>query len=173
MSVNMLIWKLASPYDAYVSHVARLNHAIEQIRYLSDRALGYEAGLRSSVRFVAAESDREGRRQRLRDQLATAAASMSDEEFEAFIIDLGGGDAAEVETNRAKAASRLGHMTRGIGEYFAMAGRELATLERRGYNPGRGDIARQLKANRLPGTTLAEYRHELHVLGTRVGQKAG
>ena len=57
MAVTSLLWKLASPYDAYVSHVARLNEAFSRVRYSSERALGYEAGLQSSVRFVPGQGD--------------------------------------------------------------------------------------------------------------------
>jgi hypothetical protein len=78
---------------------------------------------------------------------------------------------AEVETNRARAVSRMGFTTRGLEEYFAIAGQELAILEQRGYNPGRPDVARQLRDNHLPSTTLAEYRRTLHELGAKVGQK--
>ena len=172
MSISTLVWKLASPYDAYVSHVGRLQNAIDRIRYYSDRALGYEAGLQSSVRFVPAESDPVARAQRFREQLTAAAAEMSDEEFEGFIAHLGGGTVAEVESNRAQTVSRMSHTTRGLEEYFAIAGRELAVLESRGYNPRRPDVARQLRENHLPETTLADFRHHLHELGARVGQKA-
>ncbi|MGI8925972.1 MAG: hypothetical protein ACR2HN_04910 [Tepidiformaceae bacterium] len=173
MPLQTLIWKLASPYDAYVSHVARLNAAIERIRYFSGLALGYEAGLQGSVRLVPAALDPAARGQRFRAQLGSAAASMTDEEFEEFIAHLGGGSTAEVESDRAQAVSRLSHTTRGLEEYFAIAGHELATLETRGYNPSRSDIARQLRDNRLPVTTVAEYRHMLHELGAMVGKKTG
>ncbi len=172
MALGTLVWKLASPYDAYVSHVAKLNAALERVRYFSDRALGYEAGLQSSVRFVTGDADTGARTQRFREQLGDAASSMSDEEFEAFIGHLGGGRKADVEADRAKAVSRLGHTTRGLEEYFATAGRELAILEQRGYNPQRPDVARQLRANKLPSTTLGEYRRMLHELRVRIGQKA-
>lgn len=173
MAVRTLVWRLASPYDAYISHAARLHHALERIRYASERALGYEAGLQSSMRLVPGGTDPVARGRRFREQLAAAAAQMSDEEFEAFIADLGGGTVAEVEKDRAKATSRLSHTTRGLEEYFAMAGHELTILEQRGYDPHRADVSRQLKANHLPATTVADYRHELHDLGARVGQKAG
>ena len=55
--VSSLVWKLASPYDAYISHVAELNHAIERIRYFSEVALRYEAGLQGSVRLVPGAQD--------------------------------------------------------------------------------------------------------------------
>lgn len=171
MSITTLVWKLASPYDAYVSHVGRLQNAIERIRYYSDRALGYEAGLQSSVRIVPGESDPAARAQRFRNQLSESAAQMSDEEFEEFIAHLGGGSVAEVESNRAQTVSRMSHTTRGLEEYFATAGRELAILESRGYNPRRPDVARQLRENHLPETSLADFRHQLHELGVRVGQK--
>jgi len=170
MSLSAVVWKLASPYDAYVSHVARLNEAIERIRYFSELALGYEAGLQSSVRMVPRVTDAEERAQRFRTELGQSAAQLSDEAFEAFIADLGGGSVAEVEANRALTVSRLSHTTRGLAEYFAIAGQELATLERRGYDPSRADVARQLQANRLPATTLADYRHLLHEMGRRVGR---
>jgi hypothetical protein len=171
MAISTLVWKLASPYDAYVSHVAKLEVALERVRTFSERALGYEAGLQSSVRLIPGTSDPVARGLRFRDQMGEAAAEMSDEEFEAFIAQLGGGMVAEVETNRARAVSRMGFTTRGLEEYFAIAGQELAILEQRGYNPGRPDVARQLRDNHLPSTTLAEYRRTLHELGAKVGQK--
>ncbi|MCK6563247.1 MAG: hypothetical protein L6Q80_00685 [Dehalococcoidia bacterium] len=173
MSLSAIAWKLASPYDAYVSHVARLNEAVDRIRYFIDRALGYEAGLQSSIRMVPSAVAAGERAQRFRETLASSAASMTDEEFESFIADLGGGKVAEVEASRAQTVSRLTHTARGLEEYFAIAGRELATLERRGYNPHRPDVARQLEANRLPQTTVAEFRKELHQLGLKVGRPAG
>jgi len=171
MAVTSLLWKLASPYDAYVSHVARLNEAIARVRYFSERALGYEAGLQSSVRLVPGQGDPTARAKRFREQMGEAAERMSDEEFEGFLTHLGGGSTADVEADRAQAVSRMGHSTRGLEEYFAAAGRELAVLEARGYSPTRPDVARQLRENELPTTTLSEYRHLLHQLGTRVGQK--
>jgi len=170
MSIPAVLWKLASPYDAYVSHIARLTEAIEHIRYFSEMALGYEAGLQSSVRMVPRVADAEERAQRFRAEVGRSAEQMSDEEFEAFLADLGGGQVAEVEANRAAAVTRLSHTTRGLAEYFAIAGRELSTLERRGYDPRRADIARQLQANRLPPTTVADYRRLLHEMGKRVGR---
>lgn len=172
MALNSLVWKLASPYDAYVSHVARLNAAIERVQYFSERAQGYEAGLQSSGPSAAGASDPAERTRRFREQLGAAAAKMTDEEFEDFVAHLGGGSAANAEADRANAASRLSTTTRGLEEYFAIAGQELATLEKRGYNPGRADVARQLRENHLPGTTLPEYRHLLHELGSRAGQTA-
>jgi hypothetical protein len=44
-------------------------------------------------------------------------------------------------------------------------------LAERGFNPGRGDVRRQLSENGLPGSTVAEYRHLLGALGSRVGQR--
>jgi hypothetical protein len=173
MALSTLVWKLASPYDAYVSHVARLNHAIERVRFFSERALGYEAGLQSSVRLVPGQVDPAERARGFREQLGSAAANMSDEEFEDFVAHLGGGGTANVEADRAQAVSRLSSTTRGLEEYFAIAGKELSLLEQRGYNPSRPDVARQLRDNHLPATGVAEYRHTLHELGNRVGQKTG
>jgi hypothetical protein len=170
MSVSSLVWRLASPYDAYVSHVGRLNDAIDRIRYFSEVALGYEAGLQSSVRLTPGGADPTVRAKVFRERLSKAAAEMSDEEFEAFIAHLGGGEVAAVERDRAQAVSRMEHTTRGLEEYFAIAGHELSLLEQRGYNPRRSDIARQLKANHLPPTTNAEYRRTLHELGAKVGR---
>ncbi|HEY5476380.1 MAG TPA: hypothetical protein VIK11_06650 [Tepidiformaceae bacterium] len=172
MALNTLIWKLASPYDAYISHVIQLKNAIERIRYFSDLALGYEAGLHGSVRIVPVTQEPGARIQRFRERLGIAAEQMSDEEFEAFIADLGGGAAADVETDRAKTVSRMTHHARGLEEYFAVAARELAILEQRGYNPARMDVARQLRENHLPPTTVSEYRHLIHTLGLKVGKKA-
>lgn len=172
MAIGALVWKLASPYDAYVSHVVRLNHAIERVRFFSERALGYEAGLQGSVRLVPGQGDPAERAKRFRDQLGAAAANMSDEEFEEFISHLGGGGTANVEADRAQAVSRLSTTTRGLEEYFAIAGQELALLEQRGYKPARPDVARQLRENHLPPTNIADYRRVLHELGTRVGQKS-
>ena len=173
MALKSLVWKLASPYDAYVSHVGRLHHAIGRIRDLSERALGYEAGLSASMRLIPGSSDAPARAQRFRSQLGQAAESMSDEQFEDFLAHLGGGTAADVEADRAKTASRLTHTTRGLEEFFVMAGQELALLEQRGYSPSRPDVARQLRENGLPAVSLAEYRHELHELGTKVGRANG
>jgi uncharacterized protein YoaH (UPF0181 family) len=172
MVVSSVVWRLASPYDAYVSHVARLNEAVERIQALSGMALGYEAGLQGSMRLVPGLADSAARAAGFRERLAAAAAEMTDEQFEEFIAMLGGGGVAEVESDRAKAVSRLGHATRGLEEYFAIAGRELALLEKRGYNPRRPDVARQLRENHLPDTPASEYGHLLHELGARVGQPA-
>lgn len=169
MSVKTLAWKLASPYDAYVSHVARLNDALKRVRELSTLALGYEAGLHSSVRFVPG-GEPNGRAEQLRRQLGDAAGEMDDAAFEDFLLQLGGGAKATVEGDRARAVKRLSHATRGIADYFAIAAGELGILEERGYNPRRPDVARQLDTNHLPATTVAEYRHMLRELGAVVGQ---
>lgn len=171
MGVSSVIWKLASPYDAYVSHVARLTEAIERIRYLAGMALGHEAGLMGSVRLVPGTGAAGDRAARFRDRLGTAAAEMTDEQFESFIAMLGSGETATVEADRARAVSRMQHATRGLEEYFAIAGQELALLEKRGYNPNRPDVGRQLRANGLPARTVAEYARELHELGARVGRR--
>ena len=173
MALGTLVWKFASPYDAYVSHVARLNEAIDRIRYASERALHYEAGLHSSIRIQPGGADSAARVQRFREQLGSAATQMTDEQFEDFIAHLGGGGAADVEHDRARTVSRMGHATRGLEEYFGQAGQELATLEHRGYSPKRSDVSRQLKANDLPITDLAEYRRVLKDLGKRVGKNTG
>lgn len=171
MGISAILYKLGSPYDAYISHVSQLHSAIERLRYMSDRALGYEAGLQSSVRLVPGGAVPGERAQRFREKLGAAAASMSDEQFEDFLGHLGGGEAADVEANRAQTVSRMSHATRGLEEYFAMAGHELNVLETRGYNPSRGDVARQLRENNLPPHTIAEYRKILHDLGMKVGVK--
>ncbi len=172
MALSTLVWKLASPYDAYVSHVARLEDALERLRYFSERALAYEAGLQGSVRLVPGQVDPEERARRFREQLGSAS-DMTDEQFEEFLVHLGGGSVAEVEADRAQAVSRMGHTTRGLEEYFAIAGKELSTLENRGYSASRPDVARQLRENHLPARSVAEYRKLLHDLGAKVGQKTG
>lgn len=170
MSLPTLVWKLAAPYDAYVSHVSRLEGALVRLRSLSERALGYETGLLGSVRVVPGdERPAEERADQFRARLAEAAEGMTDEQFEAFLAELGGGETARVEADRAQASARLGTATRGIEEYFAVAAAELATLERRGYDPHRRDVARQLRDNGIPPRTIADYRHELHQLGRRIG----
>ena len=171
MGVSSVFWKLASPYDAYVSHVARLTEAMERIRYLSGMALGHEAGLMGSVRLVPGAVAAEERAARFRERLGAAAENMTDEEFEAFIAMLGSGETATVEADRARAVSRIHHATRGLEEYFGIAGQELALLEKRGYNPNRPDVGRQLRENGLPTHTAAEYARELHELATRVGRR--
>ncbi|MGH2610473.1 MAG: hypothetical protein ACRDHF_15440, partial [Tepidiformaceae bacterium] len=65
------------------------------------------------------------------------------------------------------------YTTRGLEEYFATAGHELALLEQRGYSPTRADVARQLRENDPPLSTIAEYRRELHELGAKVGMANG
>lgn len=170
MALPAILWRLASPYDAYVSHAAKLTSAMERIRSLSEAAVGHEAGLRSSVRYVPGGAAAEERQARFRERLGTAAAQMSDAEFEHFLETIGGGDVASVESDRARAATRLAHATRGVEEYFVTAGQELLILERRGFNPNRPDVARQLRENHIPPTTLEEYRAELHELGRKVGK---
>jgi hypothetical protein len=172
VGIQSILYKLGSPYDAYISHVSELNSALGRLRYLSERAIGYEAGLQSSVRLVPGGAAPAERAQRFREKLGQAAASMSDEEFEDFLAHLGGGEAASVEANRANVVDRMSSTARGIEDYFGIAGRALATLEARGYNPSRGDVARQLRENKLPTHTVADYRKILHELGTRVGVKA-
>src|SRR5690606_26050667 len=138
------------PYDAYVSHVSRLNDAIERIRVLSRQALAYEAGLQGSVRLVPGRQDAAVRAGRFREHLASAAAEMSEADFEEFILHLGGGAPADVEGDRAQAVERMGHATRGLQEYFAIAATELETLASRNFNPNRADVRRQLRENHLP-----------------------
>ena len=114
MGIQTLIWKLGSPYDAYTAHVSRLNTALDRIRYISDRALGYEAGLQSSVRLVPGSTAREERVERFREQLGKAASTMSDEEFEDFLAHLGGGEAASQELGAvARPAPDIDH-ERGV-----------------------------------------------------------
>lgn len=172
MAVSSLLWKLASPYDAFVSHVSTLVEAIERIQHLSEMAVRYDAGLQGSVQVTSGGSAPEVRVQRFRERLGSAAASMSDEQFEDFISALGGGAAADVESNRAMTTSRRQSTQRGLEEYFGIAGRELALLEARGYNPTRADVARLLRENRLPPTNIPEFRRQLHDLGARVGIRA-
>lgn len=172
MAIRTLVWKLASPYDAYVSHVSRLNDAIVRIQYLSDRALAYEAGLQGSIRLVPGEQDPAERARRFRERVGAAAEEMSEEQFEEFISHLGGGEVATVERDRAQTVARMGEATRAIEEHFAAAGREVHTLASRGYDPARPDVRRQLRANRLPELTVDEFRHQLAQLGRRVGKSA-
>jgi hypothetical protein len=169
MALSSLLYKLASPHDAYIAHVSELNSALGRLRYMSDRAIGLEAGLHGSVRLVPGSQGREDRIQGFRQRLGQAADSMTDEQFEDFLAHLGGGEAANVEANRANVVSRMSNVTRGFEEYFGIAGRALATLEARGYNPNRGDVARQLRENKLPAHTVGEYRKQLHDLGSKVG----
>lgn len=171
MAMRTLLWRLVSPYDAYISHVARLNGAIDRLRYLSDVARRYQAGMEGSGAIGGTGADATERARVFRARLGAAAASMTDEQFEEFLAMLGGGRVADAESNRARASERLSSTTRGLEEYFAIAGHELATLEKRGYDPRRADVARQLRENRLPPTTLAEYRHILHELGLRAGNR--
>jgi hypothetical protein len=172
VSVRTLVWKLASPYDAYVSHVSQLNDAIDRIRALSGATLAYEAGLQGSVRLVPSERPAEERAGRFRERLGDAAASMSAEEFEEFISHIGGGEMATVEADRAKTVQRMGFARRGLQEYFKIAGQEMRTLAERGFDPRRGDVRRQLEANKLPDATVEEYRVLLSELGSKVGQRA-
>lgn len=167
-----LLWKLASPYDAYVSHVSRLHDAMARIRVLYRMNEAYEAGLQGSGRVSGSAPGDEARAQRVarfREQLGAAAASMTDIEFEDFVSHLGGGAVADVDADRARASTRAGFAQRGLEEYFAIAARELALLEKRGYDPSRGDVARQLRENRLPLTSIEEFRSELRELGGTVG----
>jgi hypothetical protein len=169
MALPSFLWRFAAPYDAYVSHVARLHDAIGRLRYLTDRARGYETGLAGSVRLVPGEQDAAARAASFRERLGKAAASMSDVQFDAFLTELGGGARAEVEADRARTANRLSTTARGLEEYFAIAAHAFATLEARGYSPERADIARQLRENRLPLTGLDEYRRTLQQLGVKAG----
>ncbi len=173
MSLQSLRWRLASPYDAYISHVSRLNGAIEEIRFLVQKAVAYEAGLQGSVRLVPGTPDPSARAARFRETLGRKAVEMTDEEFEAFIADLGGGGPREVEADRAAVLERLTATTDSLQRHFAHAGQELAILEQRGYNPERAGVSRLLRVNRLPAHTLADYRHLLRDLGARVGQRVG
>jgi hypothetical protein len=173
VSVRTLVWRLASPYDAYVSHVSQLNDAIDRIKALSGATLAYEAGLQGSVRLVPSEQSADDRAQRFRERLSEARESMSEEEFEEFITHIGGGEVAAVEEDRAQAVERMGFARRGLQEYFRIAGQEIHTLASRGYNPQRPDVRRQLDANNLPLSTVDEYRHMLSELGSKVGQKPG
>ena len=166
MALGTLIWKFASPYDAYVSHVARLTEAIERIQYFNEVAERSQAGIAGSGRVRTGEAaDAEARAELFRERLGHAAREMTDEQFEEFVAMLGGGETAEVDIAHQRALDRLGHATRGLQEYFTIAGQELATLERRGYSPTRPDVARQLRENGLPAATLADYRHQLRELG--------
>ena len=56
MGIATLLYKLASPYDAYVAHVSELNTALERLRYQSERALGYEAGLHGSCLLYTSDA---------------------------------------------------------------------------------------------------------------------
>jgi len=172
VSVRTLVWKLASPYDAYISHVSQLNDAIDRIRALSGATLAYEAGLQSSVRLVPNEQPATERAQRFRKQLDEARSTMSETEFENFITHIGGGEVATVEADRAQTVQRMGFARRGLQEYFKIAGQELRTLAGQGYDPKRPDVRRQLEANNLPNWTVEDYRRLLGELGAKVGQRA-
>jgi hypothetical protein len=170
MVLAKLVWRLASPYDAYIAHVSRLNAALQRLRAVTDAVLRYEAGLHGSVRLQPGAEDPDARVQRFRERIGAAAAQMSDDQFEDFIGHLGGGASAEVEADRARTVSRMGLTASGLEDQFAVAGHALAVLERRSFDPGRPDLARQLRGNGLPLSTLGDYRHELHELGVRVGK---
>lgn len=164
-----MLWRLASPYDAYISHVARLEDAFARIRILSERTAGYEMGLRSSVRLMPSESDAVARAERFRDRLGQASETVEDEQLESFLVELGGGATANVESDRADIAVRMDHATEGLQEYFGVAGSALQTLEQRGYEPGRRDVARQLASNGISQRTLEQYRDELQGLAQAAG----
>jgi hypothetical protein len=127
MAIRSLVWKLASPYDAYVSHVSQLNEAIGRIQYLSDKALAYEAGLQGSVRLVPGAQDPADRARRFRERIGTAAEEMSEEQFEEFISHLGGG---EVATGRpdVRRQLRANHLPESTVDVFR---HHLAELGRR------------------------------------------
>ncbi len=171
MAVRTLLWRLASPYDAYLAHVSRLNEYLLRIERLTEQALALEAGLHGSVRVVPAERRAEERLAALREQLGKAAAELTDDEFEEFVAHLGGGEPGKVEEDRARTVARLEWVSRHLEEYFRRAGEELRILERRGYDPRRRDVARELRENRMPPLTLGEYRHRLRELGARVGKR--
>lgn len=168
-----MLWRLASPYDAYVSHITRLEDAFARIRVLSDRTAGYEMGLRSSVRLKPSESDAVARAQRFRDHITKASETIEDDQLEGFLAEIGDGATANVESDRADIAVRMDHATEGLQEYFAVAGSALQTLERRGFNPGRRDVARQLAGNGIPQRTLDEYRADLQRLARVAGHTEG
>jgi len=170
-ALRSLIWRLASPYDAYLVHVSRLNEYLRRIEHLTEQALALEAGLLGSVRVVPSERRAEQRLAALREQLSRAAAEMTDEEFEQFVAHLGGGEPGKVEEDRQRMVARLESVSRHLEEYFRRAADELRTLERRRYDPRRRDVARELRENGLPPLTLAEYRHRLRDLGARVGKR--
>ena len=137
--------QLSPPVDGSVAYAGKLNDGIGRIRAISRLTEGYEAA-RQGYGGVSTggegDAARAARVARFREQLGSAAARMSDVEFEDFIAHLGGGAVADPEDDRARTSSRLGFMQRGLEEYFAIAGRELALLEKRGYDPGRGDGGR-------------------------------
>lgn len=171
MSVRSVLWRLASPYDAYVAHVSTIEGAIEQIRYLVQRALAYEAGIQGSVRLIPGGAAAEARAASFRERVSQAATGMTDEQFEAFLTDLGGGASGDVEANRARAFERMTGVTAALERHFSTAARELATLEERDYKPASPALARMLRDNRLHARTIAEYRHLLRDLGAQVGQR--
>jgi len=173
VSVRSALWRLASPYDAYVSHVSRLNGALEQVEYLVQRALGYEAGLQSSIRIVPGADAAHARAERFRHAVAAASQGMSDGEFEDFLAHLGGGATSDVETDRARAFGRLTAVTGALERHFATAAHELGILEERGYSPSAPGVARLLRENDIPARTLDDYRHLLRELGSSVGQRVG
>lgn len=167
MALANVLWKLASPYDAYVSHVARLNQSIDRIRYFEEAARRQQAGLEGTIRIGDAGQDSNARAERFRQQLANAATNMTDEQFEEFVSMVGGGETAPIEHDLARAEARRQRTVRGIEEYFAIAGQELTLLEKRGYTPSRPDVARQLRENGLPQATIAQYRDQLRDLAVR------
>ena len=114
MALSSLLYKLGSPYDAYIAHVSELNAALARLRYMSDHAVGLEAGLHGSVRLVPGNGNRTDRIEGFRKRLGQAADSMTDEQFEDFLAHLGGGEAANVEDNRANVVSRMSNVTRGL-----------------------------------------------------------
>lgn len=173
MSVRTVLWRLASPYDAYVAHVSRLQAAIGEIRYLVQRALGYEATLLGSVRLLPAVQDAAARAARFREQLSSAAGALTDDQFEEFIAHLGGGSTGAVESDRARTVERLTAVTASLERYFAGAAAELAVLEQRDYRPGRAGVSRALASNGLEPHTLADFRHILRDLGAQVGRGPG
>lgn len=170
MSIKTFVWKLASPYDAYVSHVSRLENSLSEIRFLVQRALGYEATLQGSVRLVPGSDDPAARAARFREQIGQAAVDMTDEQFEEFISHLGGGEVGAVESDRARAVGRLTAVTDSIERYLGQAAVELSVLEERDYDPARSGVGRELRNNNLEPRTLAEYRHLLRDLAAQVGK---
>lgn len=171
MTVRSALWRLASPYDAYIAHVSRLEDAVQGSQYLVQRALAYEAGLRGSVRIAPGSDTAEARAERFRAALAQAASGLSGQQFDAFLADLGGGATVDVEADRARTVERMTAITAAIARYFASAARELAVLESRGYSPAGAGVARLLRENHLPARSLAEYRQLLRELGSQVGQR--
>lgn len=171
MSVRSLLWRLASPYDAYIAHVSMLESALEQIRYLVQRALAYEAGIHGSVRLIPGGAAAEARAARFRERVSSAATGMTDEQFELFLADLGGGASGSVEEDRARAFERMTGVTAALERHLSTAARELTTLEERDYNPASPALARMLRDNGFPPRTVADYRHLLRDLGAQVGQR--